>query len=401
MGDENKQTCANCGRPLEAGDTYCTHCGHDTSMTACPECGTPVPQGNMYCEHCGHHMTDAATPVTQVCPDCGTPVVAGATFCEHCGAKLTPNPITPDTPDIPAEPRKRRPGVLAAGIAAGLAILLAVGGGAYAVTTRLTGKNAATTGQATSTGGEAKAVEACSKPPELAPSKMDGNWSEGFRITATVTPGCETGAYTAKDVEVDLSDDGGLMLAGVFDFSTQPVTPDSKTVTFKYPVDGQWTTTLPNDITGLSLTVREDMTSEGDPVESKYDGLAGAPAPAPKDVEATALAAIEREIAGDRSTAEGLKGWWLPQLTSRKVGLEAEGRTWTAEDIWTEFLGLKKQYELAFLVDSSDFANYTDHGSGGWWVTLVNTLNNTQQEGQAWCDSYGRGPDGCITIRLR
>ena len=56
-------TCAQCGAPVEADDTFCIRCG--TRVVAkCPECGQDVERTDAFCPNCGHHLetTPAPTP---------------------------------------------------------------------------------------------------------------------------------------------------------------------------------------------------------------------------------------------------------------------------------------------------------------------------------------------------
>ncbi len=51
-------TCPHCGRPFEAGDTFCTECGASLT-TECPACHGQVLLGDKFCPHCGEAMTTA------------------------------------------------------------------------------------------------------------------------------------------------------------------------------------------------------------------------------------------------------------------------------------------------------------------------------------------------------
>ena len=296
---------------------------------------------------------------------------------------------------------------MAAGIAAGLAILLAIGGGTYALVRSMSGGSAITTEQTGATGADTKGVnKPCATPPKLTPSDASGSASSGeLTITAKVSPGCKTGEYADKDVEITLKDDAGVILDGVFDFTDHPVDVTTTTLSFTYPSDGQWAVALTgDDLKGMTIDVKTGVEPVGQPISTTDSDVipgANAPTPSSADRELYAKAAIARQIAHDKTAADALKGSYTAQLVSRKVGLEAEGRTWSAYDIWFEYVGLKNNYPSAVIVDSSDYANYTDHGSGGWWVVLTGDSYPDRSGAQAWCDQSGRGADGCLAVGLR
>ena len=55
--------------------------------------------------------------------------------------------------------------------------------------------------------------------------------------------------------------------------------------------------------------------------------------------------ALKQLADSDGQTAKSeLNGKWVPQLSSKRVGLEAEGKTWDEESILEEFEGLREEY---------------------------------------------------------
>lgn len=60
-------TCANCGRPLREGASFCPECGvavcPASNAIFCSECGHPLNAGESACPNCGAPVSDAAMPV--------------------------------------------------------------------------------------------------------------------------------------------------------------------------------------------------------------------------------------------------------------------------------------------------------------------------------------------------
>lgn len=47
-----RPVCPNCGRPFQAGDRFCAHCGGPHPNT-CPQCGEHYRVGDQFCTSCG------------------------------------------------------------------------------------------------------------------------------------------------------------------------------------------------------------------------------------------------------------------------------------------------------------------------------------------------------------
>jgi hypothetical protein len=56
--------------------------------------------------------------------------------------------------------------------------------------------------------------------------------------------------------------------------------------------------------------------------------------------------------------AADLEGQWVTQVSAKNVGLEADGKTWTVEDILNEYEANKVKYPGAILIQSGDWASY-------------------------------------------
>lgn len=106
---------------------------------------------------------------------------------------------------------------------------------------------------------------------------------------------------------------------------------------------------------------------------------------------------LDAQVATDRAAVEALVDRWVPQLSSKRVGLVVHGVRFTHEDIWRDFQLTEARYPSALLLSSADFVSFD---SGDFWVTVVPFTHATGAEANAWCDRERIGPDDCFAKRL-
>ncbi|GLZ51687.1 hypothetical protein Acsp07_13040 [Actinomycetospora sp. NBRC 106378] len=115
------------------------------------------------------------------------------------------------------------------------------------------------------------------------------------------------------------------------------------------------------------------------------------------ELPADPAAQLQALAAQDSSTVEGMVGSWIPQLSSKRPGLVAEGKTWDESDILAEYRSLQATYPSARLLWTGDFANYRGRN---FWATVVGQPMPTAAAANAWCDSQGLDADHCYAVRL-
>lgn len=108
-------------------------------------------------------------------------------------------------------------------------------------------------------------------------------------------------------------------------------------------------------------------------------------------------AQLQATAASDSAAAEGLAGSWVPQLSSKRPGLVADGKTFDAASILAEHRSLQNRYPDAQLLWSGGFANYRGRD---FWVTVVGEPMPTAAAANAWCDAQGLDGDHCYAVRL-
>lgn len=130
-------------------------------------------------------------------------------------------------------------------------------------------------------------------------------------------------------------------------------------------------------------------------------GESASPSPSPSDDLVQPSQSPEDKL--DEYSEDGaekgadLEGQWVTQVSAKKVGLEADGKTWTADDILSEYEANKVKYPGSILIHSSDWASYKD---GSYWVTVVDTGYSDPEPALDQCRSWGLDRDHCLAKRL-
>ncbi|PVZ04557.1 hypothetical protein [Actinomycetospora cinnamomea] len=106
---------------------------------------------------------------------------------------------------------------------------------------------------------------------------------------------------------------------------------------------------------------------------------------------------LDQIVARDAATVSSLTGSWVPQVSSKRVGLEADGVVYDQEAILVDHLQLRSRYPDAVLLRSDRFATFS---SSGFFVTVVAASFTTPTAANAWCDRAGLPADGCFAKRL-
>ena len=125
-----------------------------------------------------------------------------------------------------------------------------------------------------------------------------------------------------------------------------------------------------------------------------------APQPSTSPSQPAACLWLRSQADADYSpTVTQAKGHWVPQLSSKRPGLVAEGTTWDCDSILAEHQQLRATYQ-ADLLWSGDWPN-TYHNDN-YWVTVAAYIFNTADEARQWCQDHGRDvPEHCYPTEIR
>ena len=122
-----------------------------------------------------------------------------------------------------------------------------------------------------------------------------------------------------------------------------------------------------------------------------------AAAPASAAVSTDPQSQLGSLAASDSATIEGLAGSWVPQLSSKRPGVIADGRSYDAAAILAEHQALRSTYPGARLLWSGDFANYRGRD---FWVTVLAEPMSDAASANAWCDAQNLDGEHCYAVRL-
>lgn len=90
-------------------------------------------------------------------------------------------------------------------------------------------------------------------------------------------------------------------------------------------------------------------------------------------------------------------GLWVPQLSSKQVGMTAEGKTWYEKDIYEEYLDIKNEFPNALILKSNDYPSFRE---AGFYVTIVNEPSNDPETALSWCRSNNLDADHCYAKKI-
>lgn len=119
--------------------------------------------------------------------------------------------------------------------------------------------------------------------------------------------------------------------------------------------------------------------------------------------EADALYRLQSMLDQDRDSAEQLVGMWVPQVSSKKVGLDVKNDdrgAYTAAMVLSDHLAYEERYEpegTEVLVIRSDDFNFK---VPGFLVTVIGRPFMTPEEANGWCNDRNIGVDDCFAKRL-
>lgn len=266
-------------------------------------------------------------------------------------------------------------------------------------------------------GGEPEYVTPCGLPPVFTPQSFRTS-AGGLGVTMKVTAKCPGGdVLYGPQTRITITDGTGIVASGNFDFRRAPVAVPSLdgagealTMELTYPPGSFFR--LPDtldtqgaDTTGDSgryLVDCDKGPAPGAPPKltaprsgtSASSTATGPSFPAGADVTASSVGALRLQADADRAfILANLNNRWVAQLSSKRPGLVAEGRTWTDPAILDEFLALRLRFNDVRLLWSDEWPVFSYRG---WWVTVAAATFPGPVEANNWCRAQGFGPDNCF-----
>lgn len=260
------------------------------------------------------------------------------------------------------------------------------------------------------------AVKACSSMPTFTITSVEDGQGE-LKVHGNMATSCAEGDFLAGSssqvlVYSSTSPTGGadvdhLVASGTFDLSSDPlIIPNGgRAVTLRFGEQHYFRTAKDLDLKGLTVRPSFDRGSSSTATAKSSTNSAmtiasSASSNANQEAqdEQAAGDAIQWQIKHDYPIVmNSLRGKWTPQLSSKQVGLVADGQTWTKRAILAEYLRTQQANPKAVIIDTSQWPVYD---TGGWWVTLQGDTYSDGDQANAWCDAQGYDSDHCLAKRI-
>ncbi len=241
----------------------------------------------------------------------------------------------------------------------------------------------------------------CSAPPKFTGESVTQS-SAGLAVSATMTSACPEGDIVSNsNFQVAVTTGGKDVAAASFDLSRAPIVlPKSQSakVSLVFPAGSYWRPAdmaagplaLSASLLGNSATVPDGGVRNPSTLTASGPGV-----PTNGSADDAALAALEDIAAADATTLrDTLQGRWLPQISSKKVGLVADDITWTNIEILREFLDNRARYGEALLLWSGEWATFDSPES--YWVTVVGKPMPTAESALSWCTGNQLDREHCL-----
>ena len=272
-------------------------------------------------------------------------------------------------------------------------------------------------------GGGTRLITKCGHPPELRPETIRTD-SGALVIRMKIVAHCPSGdVLTSSNTRITVTAAGQNVASGVFDLSAQPIViapeapgNDSEPTVehdFRFPLGTFWrlpvslnevpangaTQQGDVDLDVTTLLVACDQSGSGSPnapssAPSTEASVAVGPAnPASGDGESSSFDALRAIANADRPfVTTRLTDTWVPQLSSKRPGLVADGKTWNNADTLQEHLQLRLKYPEVRLLWSGDWSTFS---APDFWVTIAGVTFPDPNGALTWCQSHGFDRDHC------
>ncbi|GAA2405846.1 hypothetical protein GCM10009856_13280 [Mycolicibacterium llatzerense] len=271
-------------------------------------------------------------------------------------------------------------------------------------------------------GGGTRLVTKCGRPPELRAEEVKTD-SGALVIRMRIVAKCHDGdVLSSSRTGIVVSSGGQNIAAGVFDLSANPIiieagsgdSADEPSVAhdFRFPVGTFWRLPVSKneapgssssrgevDIDAKTLLVECEQSgssvSSGQPKGPRGDSdtATGPAKPASGDDESSSFDALRAIAEADRPFVSGqLADRWVPQLSSKRPGLVADGITWHNAETLREHLQLRLKYPEVRLLWSGDWSTFS---ASDFWVTIAGVTFPSSDGALDWCRSHNLDRDHC------
>ena len=223
----------------------------------------------------------------------------------------------------------------------------------------------------------------------------------GLLVSTMVQTSCDSvDVLSGAGVKVTVSAGPRDVASGIFDLTSNPIviSPGGRPQQqFLFPAGTYWR--IPELVTGDTVTIEiSDFTRSGSGPSHSSNGFtltAVRPAPpAHGSAEETARSALPETAAYDLPWARNnLENWWVSQISSKKLELEADGITYDNNEILRDHLVRRQRYNNVRLLYSED---WTVFNGSNWWISVVGQPYSDAASANRWCDENGIESFNCF-----
>jgi hypothetical protein len=276
------------------------------------------------------------------------------------------------------------------------------------------------TSSGSQSGGGTRMVTKCGRTPEFKPETIRAD-SGALVIRMKIVAHCPGGdVLNSATTRVTVTSGGSNVAAGVFDLSSQPIVippgggdDPSGEHDFRFPVGTFWrlpvsTREVPSngssqqggvDLDAKTLVVACDQSGSSQPSAQSSANpdsastAVGPASPASGDNESASFDALRALANSDHGFVTGqLADRWVPQLSSKRPGLVADGITWDNAATLREHLQLRLNYPEVRLLWSGDWSTFS---APDFWVTVAGVTFSDSDGALAWCHAHNLDRDHC------
>lgn len=269
---------------------------------------------------------------------------------------------------------------------------------------------------------EPQAATKCAQPPSFVPNGFNDAGNGQLEVTFTAETSCDAPDLIDNNhVEIGITElsSGRTVAEGTYNFSREPIiiAPEGSEVSLTFPAETSYfsaddftrSSNYKVEVIESGQSAQDDST-EGAPVTSSATSAESSSSTttssstqtststAPSCTNDDALDTLKDTVATDESYVRSqLVGKWVPQISSKQVGLAAEGKIWDACDIIEEYEEFSDNYPNVTLLWSSDWPSFDLQG---WWVTVVGLPYSDPDTALAWCDNHGLDREHCYAKKI-
>lgn len=419
--------CDNCGAPVGPEDRFCDQCGAQIGLVSAAD----IVDASDAAEHGAAQngvqgslqgtAQGAAQGGEVFCQSCGAPTESDMRFCQNCGTPLSIQSAAPsvdsNAPGSGESPFKTHRKGIIAGIAvvvvlavvAALVVCFQLGrrsasnGAAAASASSSSAKSSSVSGASGSRSHGDKAANATVSCESMPSAEVESTDHSDSTLIATVefSSSCD-GAFKQRNVRIALKDGDDTVAAAVFDFSAKPLRFEDGEVTAKlaFSTSQYWRPYDLIDAYTTTVSVRAATSSEGKGSAGVHGTYGGANVEA-TEIEHYAQQALQWQVDHDELDINRFYDEPTTQLSSKKYGMEVDGKVWKYSDIYAQFLDLRSTWPNAVMLWASDYSYYTRNGhESDFYVVLSGETFDSKDAGKSWCSANHFGANDCMAIQL-